>query len=301
MMNPTVIGEALVDVLASGIAPAQEFVGGSPLNVAVSLARLGYPGTLITRWGQDEKGAKIERFLAENEVMYLGGADDEPTVIAHGILDPAGGATFAFNAFWQMPTIGPELAQDSELVHTGSIATLFSPDELLPLLAAARSHATISYDPNLRPSLVTNHAQTVAEVEQFVGQADVVRVSGIDLKWLYPMRTVHESARAWLAMGPAIVVATAGSRGSWGVVRAGESEHTAQAVEVTDTVGAGDTFTAALLCWLAEHGLIGASNREKLARLAVDQLDQALDFAARAASVTVGRAGANPPSREELS
>ncbi|PRA10137.1 carbohydrate kinase [Arthrobacter sp. MYb211] len=300
-MNPTVIGEALVDVLASGIAPAQEFVGGSPLNVAVSLARLGYPGTLITRWGQDEKGAKIERFLAENEVMYLGGADDEPTVIAHGILDPAGGATFAFNAFWQMPTIGPELAQDSELVHTGSIATLFSPDELLPLLAAARSHATISYDPNLRPSLVTNHAQTVAEVEQFVGQADVVRVSGIDLKWLYPMRTVHESARAWLAMGPAIVVATAGSRGSWGVVRAGESEHTAQAVEVTDTVGAGDTFTAALLCWLAEHGLIGASNREKLARLAVDQLDQALDFAARAASVTVGRAGANPPSREELS
>ncbi|MGP9782747.1 carbohydrate kinase family protein [Glutamicibacter sp. AOP12-B1-11] len=301
MMNPTVIGEALVDVLASGIAPAQEFVGGSPLNVAVSLARLGYPGTLITRWGQDEKGAKIERFLAENEVKYLGGADDEPTVIAHGILDPAGGATFAFNAFWQMPTIGPELAQDSELVHTGSIATLFSPDELLPLLAAARSHATISYDPNLRPSLVTNHAQTVAEVEQFVGQADVVRVSGIDLKWLYPMRTVHESARAWLAMGPAIVVATAGSGGSWGVVRAGESEHTAQAVEVTDTVGAGDTFTAALLCWLAEHGLIGASNRERLARLAVDQLDQALDFAARAASVTVGRAGANPPSREELS
>lgn len=300
-MNPTVIGEALVDVLASGIAPAQEFVGGSPLNVAVALARLGYPGTLITRWGQDDKGQKIERYLAENNVRFLGGADDEATVIAHGILDPAGGATFAFNAFWQMPTIGPELSHDTELVHTGSIATLFSPEELLPLLAAARTHATISYDPNLRPSLVSNHAQTVAEVEQFVGQADVVRVSGIDLKWLYPMRSVHESARAWLNMGPAVVVATSGSRGSWGVVRAGDCEHTGQSVEVTDTVGAGDTFTAALLCWLADRGLIGAANREQLAKLKVNELQEALDFAARAASVTVGRAGANPPHREELS
>lgn len=299
-MNPTVIGEALVDVLASGIAPAQEFVGGSPLNVAVALSRLGYPGTLISRWGADDKGRKIEQYLQENNVAYLGGADDQATVIAHGILDPAGGAAFAFNAYWQMPTIGPELAQDAELVHTGSIATLFSPEELLPLLSAARTHATISYDPNLRPSLVTNHAQTVAEVERFVGQADVVRVSGIDLKWLYPMRSVQDSARAWLDMGPAIVVSTAGSRGSWGVVRAGDAEFTAPSVEVTDTVGAGDTFTAALLCWLAEHGLIGAANREKLNQLQIDELSQALEFAAMAAAVTVQRAGANPPRRQEL-
>ena len=299
-MNPTVIGEALVDVLASGIAPAQEFVGGSPLNVAVALSRLGYPGTLISRWGADDKGRKIEDYLKDNNVAYLGGADDQATVIAHGILDPAGGEAFAFNAYWQMPTIGPELAQDAELVHTGSIATLFSPGELLPLLSAARTHATISYDPNLRPSLVTNHSQTVAEVERFVGQADVVRVSGIDLKWLYPMRSVQDSARAWLDMGPAIVVSTAGSRGSWGVVRAGDAEFTAPSVEVTDTVGAGDTFTAALLCWLAEHGLIGAANREKLNQLQIAELSRALEFAALAAAVTVQRAGANPPRREEL-
>ncbi|MCS3493940.1 fructokinase [Arthrobacter sp. JUb119] len=299
-MNPTVIGEALVDVLASGIAPAQEFVGGSPLNVAVALSRLGYPGTLISRWGADDKGRKIEDYLKDNNVAYLGGADDQATVIAHGILDPAGGAAFAFNAYWQMPTIGPELAQDAELVHTGSIATLFSPGELLPLLSAARTHATISYDPNLRPSLVTNHSQTVAEVERFVGQADVVRVSGIDLKWLYPMRSVQDSARAWLDMGPAIVVSTAGSRGSWGVVRAGDAEFTAPSVEVTDTVGAGDTFTAALLCWLAEHGLIGAANREKLNQLQIAELSRALEFAALAAAVTVQRAGANPPRRQEL-
>ena len=299
-MNPTVIGEALVDVLASGIAPAQEFVGGSPLNVAVALSRLGYPGTLISRWGADDKGRKIEEYLKDNNVAYLGGADDEATVIAHGILDPAGGAAFAFNAYWQMPTIGPELAQDAELVHTGSIATLFSPEELLPLLSAARTHATISYDPNLRPSLVTNHAQTVAEVERFVGQADVVRVSGIDLKWLYPMRSVRDSARAWLDMGPASVVSTAGSQGSWGVVRAGDAEFTSPSVEVTDTVGAGDTFTAALLCWLAEHQMIGAGNREKLNQLKISELSQALEFAAMAAAVTVQRAGANPPRREEL-
>ncbi|GAA1408749.1 ribokinase [Glutamicibacter uratoxydans] len=298
-MNPTVIGEALVDVLASGIAPAQEFVGGSPLNVAVSLARLGYPGTLISRWGDDENGRKIESYLDANNVKYVGGKDDEPTVLAHGILDPAGGASFAFNAFWQMPRVD-ELPQDTELVHTGSIATLFSPDELLPLLVKARGHATISYDPNLRPSLVSSHPQTVAQVEQFVAQADVVRVSGIDLKWLYPMRSVHDSARAWLKLGPAIIVATAGSRGCWGVVRAGEAEHESPQVEVTDTVGAGDTFTAALLCWLGEQGKLGAQQRGALAELSVEELSGALEFASRAASVTVQRAGANPPRRAEL-
>lgn len=299
-MNPTVIGEALVDVLAPGISPPQEFVGGSPLNVAVSLARLGYPGTLVSRWGHDEKGRTIEDYLAENQVKFVGGPDDEPTVIAHGVLDPAGGATFAFNAFWQMPTIGEELDRSSQLVHTGSIATLFSPEELLPLIQAARSHATISYDPNLRPSLVANHAQTVEQVERFVAASDVVRVSGIDLRWLYPMRSVHDSARAWLDLGPAVVVSTAGSTGCFGVVRGGAVEHASILVEVTDTVGAGDSFTAALLCWLAEHGLIGASRREQLARLDVEQLGQALDFASRAAAVTVTRAGANPPCREEL-
>jgi len=299
-MNPTVIGEALVDVLAPGISPPQEFVGGSPLNVAVSLARLGYPGTLVSRWGQDEKGRTIEQHLAENQVKFLGGADDKPTVIAHGVLDPAGGATFAFNAFWQMPTLVTELDPGSQLVHTGSIATLFSPAELLPLITRARQHATISYDPNLRPSLVSNHAQTVAEVEQFVAAADVVRVSGIDLRWLYPMRSVKQTARAWLELGPAMVVSTAGSAGSFGVVRAGTVEQQSRLVEVTDTVGAGDSFTAALLCWFADHGLIGAGQRERLAAVSLQELQAALDFASKAAAVTVTRAGANPPYRLEL-
>lgn len=299
-MNPTVIGEALVDVLAPGISPPQEFVGGSPLNVAVSLARLGYPGTLVSRWGHDDKGRSIEEYLAANGVKFIGGADDQATVIAHGMLDPAGGATFAFNAYWQMPTLGDELDHGTELLHTGSIATLFSPDELLELVTAARAHATISYDPNLRPSLVSNHAQTVEQVEAFVAASDVVRVSGIDLRWLYPLRPVHESARAWLELGPALVVATSGSRGSVGFTRAGSVRHASEPVEVTDTVGAGDAFTAALLCWLAENGLIGAARRAELRRLDVEQLDAALQFASRAAALTVTRAGANPPWREEL-
>ncbi|WP_431710757.1 carbohydrate kinase family protein [Glutamicibacter uratoxydans] len=300
-MNPTVIGEALVDVLAPGISPPQEFVGGSPLNVAVSLARLGYPGTLVSRWGNDEKGRTIEDYLAENRVKFVGGADDQATVIAHGTLDPAGGATFAFNAYWQLPTLGTELDPSSQLLHTGSIATLFSSEELLPLVRKARSHATISYDPNLRPSLVSNHTQTVEQVENFVAAADVVRVSGIDLRWLYPLRSVLDSARAWLDLGPACVIATAGSNGSFGVTRAGSVEHTSTLVEVTDTVGAGDSFTAALLCWLAEHDLIGAERRAALNQLSVAQLEEALRFASRAAAVTVTRAGANPPWREELS
>ena len=84
------------------------------------------------------------------------------------------------------------------------------------------------------------------------------------------------------------------------MVRAGEAEHESPQVEVTDTVGAGDTFTAALLCWLGEQGKLGAQQRGALAELSVEELSGALEFASRAASVTVQRAGANPPRRAEL-
>ena len=138
------------------------------------------------------------------------------------------------------------------------------------------------------------------QAEKFVGLADLVKASEDDLRWLYPDRPVEESAREWLSRGPGIVVVTKGARGPWGVVRDGAAEAPVPEVDVVDSVGAGDSFMAALLAALVERGLAGSRSREHLQNLSADALGEILDFAASAAAVTVSRAGANPPTRNEL-
>lgn len=300
----TVIGEALVDVLSGGISAPRSFVGGSPLNVAVGLAKLGHPVTFIGRWGHDEYGMMIQHALESNDVRHIAGPDGHPTSTARGILDPVGAASYTFDVHWDLPELPadtPALA-DARLVHTGSLATLVEPgaSKVLRLIEAARPHATITYDPNIRPSLITDHGAAVANVERFVALADVVRASDSDLEWLYPHRSVEDTAAAWLASGPAMVVATYGSAGPWGLVKAGTARTQAPVVDVADTVGAGDSFIAAMISALEVRGLLGSAQREALHKLDTTALTEVLDYAARAAAVTVSRPGANPPARNEI-
>lgn len=300
----TVIGEALVDVLSGGISAPRTFVGGSPLNVAVGLAKLGHPTTFIGRWGRDEYGAMISASLASNDVHYICGPDDAPTSTARGILDPVGAASYTFDVHWDLPVLPsntPALA-GARLVHTGSLATLLEPgvSKVRRLIEGARPHATISYDPNIRPSLITDHARAVTEVEGFVALADVVRASDSDLEWLYPHRSAKQTAAAWLELGPAMVVATYGSSGPWGLVKAGTARVDAPVVDVADTVGAGDSFISAMISALETRDLLGSAKRGALHALDTDTLTSILEYAARAAAITVSRPGANPPMRGEI-
>lgn len=302
----TVIGESLVDVLSGGMSAPAAYVGGSPLNVAVGLARLDHPVTFVGRYGKDEYGAMIHEHLRSNSVLEVLPADDYPTSTARGVLDPAGAATYEFDLVWDLAGFsgaGSAVLDETLLVHTGSIATMVEPGAgtVLEAVMRARPHATISFDPNVRPSFMNDHDEAVARVERFVQLSDVVRASDSDLEWLYPDRSVEDTAAAWLAMGPAMVVATYGSRGPWGITAAGPAQAAAPIVDVVDTVGAGDSFMAALLSTLADRDLLGSAHREELRNLNLAQFTQVLDYAARAAAVTVSRAGANPPGRHEIS
>ncbi|QXQ10427.1 carbohydrate kinase [Paeniglutamicibacter sp. Y32M11] len=300
----TVIGEALVDVLSGGISAPRSFVGGSPLNVAVGLAKLDHPVTLIGRWGRDDYGAMIEHALTTHDVRYVGGPDELATSTARGILDPVGAATYTFDIHWDLPELPADTSAlaDARLVHTGSLATLLEPGahKVRKLIEAARPHATISYDPNIRPSLITDHAAAVVNVESFVRLSDVVRASDSDLEWLYPHRSAADTATAWLDMGPAMVVATYGSGGPLGLVKAGSARTNAPVVDVADTVGAGDSFMAAMISAMEVRGLLGSEQREKLHALNPATLTEILDYAAKAAAITVSRPGANPPTRSEI-
>ncbi|MFJ6279547.1 MAG: carbohydrate kinase family protein [Actinomycetes bacterium] len=300
----TVIGEALIDEVLSDTAPLRAHVGGSPLNVAVGLARLGHPTQFLGRFGDDEYGRRIHQHLSANAVLAPVPPDALPTSVASARLDPVGGANYTFQLAWELPHLASraELFNGSTLVHTGSIASMLAPGarDVLAAIRSVRPAATVSYDPNCRPTIIKDVGYAREQAEKFVALSDVVKASDEDLEWLYPGQDHRESARRWLGLGPAVVVVTRGSRGPWAVVDRGECEVPAAAARVVDTVGAGDSFMAALLSAVVDRELDGGQRRNELRALSVEQMQDVLAFASAAAAVTVSRAGANPPTRDEL-
>ncbi|OMH32449.1 carbohydrate kinase [Tersicoccus sp. Bi-70] len=301
----TVIGEALVDVVQRAGEPQRAHVGGSPLNVAVGLARLGHPTQFIGRYGQDPYGDLIEGHLRSNAVLTPWPADTGRTSVAAARLRPDGSADYDFDLHWELPgLLGalPRLLAGTTLVHTGSIATMLDPGarQVLAAVEHARPAATIGFDPNCRPSIITDVDHARERAERFAALADVVKASDEDLAWLYPDRTLEEAAAAWLDLGPGIVVVTRGADGPWAVCRAGSTAVPGARVDVVDTVGAGDSFMAALLSSVVDRGWDGSAQRDRLAAVTVEELGEILRFCTAAAGVTVSRAGANPPTRHEV-
>ena len=304
----TVIGEGLVDVVQrrSGV---EAHVGGSPLNVAVGLARLGHPVQFIGRYGRDPYGDAVAAHLRSSSVMVPLPPDERPTSVATAVVGDDGAANYTFDLTWELPGLEqrlPLMLQGATLLHTGSIATMLQPGAAAVLAAVEYAHpaSTISFDPNCRPSIITDRDYARRQTERFVALSDVVKASDEDLEWLYPGVDPLDSARRWLSSGgdggPALVAVTRGAAGPWGITAAGEAEVPAPTVEVADTVGAGDSFMAALLSGLVDRRLDGGQYRHALRSMPAEVLEALLEHAARAAAITVSRSGANPPTRAEL-
>ena len=253
-----VVGEALVDVVRTADGRSSEHAGGSPMNVAFGLGRLGHDVSLLTRLGDDAHGRLLQEHLASAGVHLLPGAVDAGrTAVARAEIGADGAATYEFDLEWAVPDV--ELPPDVDVLHTGSIGAAVAPgaDTALALLSAARGRTTTSYDPNVRPAFFASPAQALARVEQFVDVADVVKASDEDIAWLLPGADVTEVAHAWQSRGPALVVVTRGGAGALAVGSSGSLTVAAPRIEVLDTVGAGDSFMSGLLHALAVHDLLG--------------------------------------------
>ncbi|MET1021365.1 MAG: PfkB family carbohydrate kinase, partial [Arthrobacter sp.] len=279
------------------------------LNVAVGLARLDHPVQFVGRYGRDAYGEAVAAHLKSSSVLLPVGPDELPTSVATAMVDDCGSASYTFELAWELPGLAerlPFMLQATTLLHTGSIATMLAPGAADVLSAVEHAHpsATISFDPNCRPSIITDVAYARRQAEKFVTLADVVKASDEDLQWLYPGEDPLDSARRWLSLGgsegPAMVVVTRGAQGPWGANASGEAHFPAPSVQVADTVGAGDSFMAGLLSAIVDLGLDGAQNRKDLREISAGSLRELLAHAAWAAAVTVSRAGANPPTRAEL-
>jgi fructokinase len=196
------------------------------------------------------------------------------------------------------------LPPDVQALHTGSLALALEPgaQAIEKLLAAerARGQVTISIDPNIRPALAAAHADEVARVERQFALAHVVKASDEDTAWLYPGVPFEEVARGWQRLGPRIVVITLGERGAYALGPDGAGQlRPARPSRVVDTVGAGDAFCAGLLDALGRRGLLGGGGMAALARLTPEELAEVTDWAVLIATLTCGRAGADPPARDE--
>jgi fructokinase len=295
-----VVGEALIDVVTRGGGSAAH-PGGSPLNVAVGLARLGLPALLHTAIGSDGHGDLIRSHLDDSGVrLSAESVTDAPTSVAEARIDERGAAEYTFQIEWD-PRALPD-AGAFAVVHTGSIATVLAPgrDAVRDIVEGLRDRATVSFDPNVRPKLSGSREDALRLVLDLVRLSDVVKASDEDVEWLYPGRDLGEVAREWRELGPSIVIVTRGGEGALAVTRDHAVEVPAPATALVDTVGAGDSFMAATIAALDARSLTGAHRRDALASIDRATLVEVVEFAARCAAVTVSRAGANPPWRDEV-
>lgn len=295
--NVVVIGEALVDVV-EGSAGNSEHPGGSPLNVAIGLGRLGVPVSLATSIGDDDRGADItRRLIAAGVDMLPGSVTRTSTSTATARLDESGAASYSFDIHWSLSS---HLAiPRARLLHTGSIAAFLEPGatRVAAALVAARGQSIVTFDPNIRPSLLGDPRETRMAFERLVRSCDVVKLSDEDAEWLYPNRSFDAVLDGILALGPSLAVMTCGAAGSVLSTSTGRVRIEGVPVQVVDTIGAGDSFMSALIYKVLNPALDPASPGPlwKGSALTAFDLESIGNFAASCAAVTVSRAGAEPP------
>ncbi|UCH25395.1 MAG: carbohydrate kinase [Trueperaceae bacterium] len=300
-MNIVCIGEALIDFKATGALAFQGYVGGSPLNVAVAASRLGGEVGFAAQVSTDMFGDDIVAFMHENGVdTAFVERSDAPSTLAF-VSEIGGDAHFSFMANGAADTLydprpRPVFPEPSYL-QFGSISLLADPTAtaITETVAAHKGRTTIVFDPNVRPALISDRGTYLEKLERWLALADIVKISAQDLSWLAPGMDVEELVSGWLERGPQAVIVTRGAEGA-SLLRQGRPIVTVPApcVAVVDTVGAGDTFTGALMVALLERG--GGS----MTGLSDEDAREVLRFAAAAAALNCRRAGADPPNRPEL-
>jgi fructokinase len=303
-----VSGESLMDVFAAGSTPTgmslDARIGGSPLNVAIGLARLNQP---VAFFGALSSGFLGDRLLAALNAEGVG-TDctlrvDAPCTLGLVGLDARGVPSYAFYgtgaADRQVPLNAIDRVPAAQAYQFGSYAMVVEPvgSTQRALVERERRRSVIAYDPNVRLNVEPDLERWRATLQWMLPRTHLLKVSDEDLSLLYPGADADALAAQWLAAGVALAVVTRGGHGATAWTATQQVETPPVVVDVVDTVGAGDTFQAALLTALAERSLL---TPQALHSLSPAALQDALSFAAHAASLTCSRRGADLPRRAEL-
>lgn len=281
-----VIGESLVDVVTAADGSVVERPGGSAANVAVALARLGRPVRFVTSYADDARGRLVADHLGgSGVVLAIDPLVLERTSSAVATIGSDGSASYAFDLDWRIGEVGLE---DPAFVHVCSLGAVLGPGatDVLALVKRYAGGAVVTYDVNARPAITGTGPDVVRRTEAVVAHAHLVKASDEDLAALYPTLGLERAAAHLRSLGPRAVVVTRGGEGAWWFGADGVVTGEAVRVEVADTIGAGDTFSAAMI-----DALWDQPDRP---------VEEILAHAAKAAAVTVSRPGADPPYRADL-
>ena len=304
-----VCGEALMDVFSAGEAcgglSLDARMGGSPFNVSVGLARMGQPVGLLAAISQDFMGERLLRALqSEGVATSMVQRTLHSTTLSVVGLDGNQVPSYAFygvNAADRQLRLGALSTLPSNLraLHFGSYATVVEPIAATLRALVEREHrrTVISLDPNVRLNVEPEVAVWQSYLEWMLPRTHLLKISDEDLQLLVPGVAPETFAARALQSGVRLVVLTRGAEGASAWTSQGEAHVERVSVEVVDTVGAGDTFQAALLTWLQERNTLAVEGMGNLGR---EDLEQALNFCARAAAITCTRRGADLPRRHEL-
>ncbi|GAB3274338.1 carbohydrate kinase family protein [Microbacterium lacusdiani] len=298
-----VVGESLIDRVVGGQRGVKESPGGSPLNVAVGLGRLGNPVQLLTSLGADDRGTLIRRHLDESGVLvHPDSTQMESTSTATANIQPDGSAAYGFDISWELPSA--VTAGDALIVHTGSLGAALAPGDAAAyrLFARSRGRTVTTFDPNVRPTLMRPHPAQIRATDAFIAAADVVKLSDEDGAWLYPDLDQDDVIDRALNLGASLVAVTRGPAGATVATTAHRVHVTSDADVVSDTIGAGDSFMAGLIHGIrkllrADHGTDTLRNGTLLDRAQLEELGR---FASDCARITVSRPGADLPWAREL-
>jgi fructokinase len=302
-------GDALIDFLpvksADGRDAAVPVAGGSCLNIAVGMARLGAPAGFVGGISTDLFGRMIaDHALASQVELRYATRSGHQTTLAF-VRTVGGEPQYAFydegtaSRNW-VYRHGSIPFDEIEAIHVGSttLADDQGATQALAMLQDARGSVTISFDPNCRPKLVKHKTHYVERMNAFAAIADIVRMSDVDFEFLYGGGDYAGRAKSFIEAGASLVVVTRGIKGAQAWHKeAGVVEVETPTVDVVDTIGAGDSFQAALLFALRT---IGRIKSESLAQTNADELRRALSFASGCAAFTCGRAGADPPRQADV-
>jgi fructokinase len=288
-----VAGEALVDLIPTAAGDLGIHPGGGPFNTARWLGRLGADVGFLGAIAADPLGQRLrDQLVAAGVALDLVVATKLPTTLALAQLDAAGAALYSFyTSATSLPDVWPEqvealLPRELDALYLGSIGLMLEPAASAGLRAvdlARQRGALVMVDPNIRPTLIADRAAYLARLAAVIALTDVLKLSVDDLAWLAPGEPPQAAARRYLDNGPHVVLLTAGAEGATVLTVAGTEAVPPVPVEVVDTIGAGDAFSAGFLAhWLGRGSAADAA--------------ESASFAARVAAVACSVQGATPPA-----
>jgi len=302
-------GEALIDfVPLPDVGAYQPCPGGSVYNVAVGLGRLAVPTAFFCKFSNDFFGDMLVDYLSDNGVdtSYCM-RTPHPTTLAFVSLESGDQSEPQFSFYANRSAdrslivneLPPQLPEKVKVLHFGSISLVMEPGAtaLETLMAREHGQRIISLDPNVRPNLIPDHATYRQRFEKWISSVDILKLSCVDRRWIYPEVSFEACLRRWFDLGVSVVIQTKGEEGAEGFSAIGNYAFVETLeVEIADTVGAGDTFLAATLVYLYQADMMEI---DKLREMNSDQLSACLLYASQAATINCSRIGANPPYKRE--